>query len=244
MQTCFGFGHYANECTNMLRKYGKNISVSWSDEENNQEEEIEKIEDQTLLFAITNEVSLLEAGDEVAGEVVSTLPGYDVSDYSNLFCFNVTLDDESDNEVECDMDPHQVVVELKKMFDELHIKYKKSLKVVKVLKKENTYLKESVSWFEVMLTKKDTELSNVKSQLELGTEMFKKLNTCTSKLDNVLSLHNVDTLGLGFNKTLGTVFPKVVSTNGKPFVKEGELDQIGKYVDLPKKPQRKRKYIC
>lgn len=67
-----------------------------------------------------------------------------------------------------------------------------------------------------MLTRKDDELGKQSLKIDLAEKTFQKLNTGSTKLDEVLSLPRYGTSGLGF---VSAGPSNILSTNGTPFVR-------------------------
>ncbi|XP_075499100.1 uncharacterized protein LOC142537473 [Primulina tabacum] len=145
---CKGFGHYANECANRLRK-NKGYNVSLSDEESDAEEKSTDEESQTSLTALFSENRWLQVNPLVC--LKSTTSG------------NLSGDDESEADYE-----ELTLESVQKLYEELFEDWTKRNKLNSSLMKENVELKAVVAKLEVILSKKDLELGKTKEELQKG----------------------------------------------------------------------------
>lgn len=118
------------------------------------------------------------------------------------------------------------------------LKLKKQCKINEGLSKENDELKDQLVKLEVMLTRRDVELGTFSSKIDHAEEIFHKLNTGTSKLNDILSISHMGTTDLGFDNPCNTTI-NVVSTNGKPFIRYSMFLQ-----DQSKTVRPGRSYKC
>ncbi|XP_075475760.1 uncharacterized protein LOC142511387 [Primulina tabacum] len=137
---CKGFGDYANECANRLRK-NKGYNVSLSDEESDVEEKSTDEESQTSLTALFTENRWLQMNPLVC--LKSTTSG------------NLSGDDESEADYE-----ELTLESVQKLYEELFENWTKRNKLNSSLMKENVELKAVVAKLEVILSKKDLELGH------------------------------------------------------------------------------------
>lgn len=122
---CHGFGHYANECANIFRKYGKLINfLSLSDDESFHNEVVEEQPNEEQPLA----VALMTA--------IKSTVNYTFDNY-NLLCFtsfvNPELQISSELQVEVTL---KVLVELKESYEDLLVKIKRQNKLSEALTKE------------------------------------------------------------------------------------------------------------
>ncbi|XP_073064107.1 uncharacterized protein [Primulina eburnea] len=197
---CQGFGHYANECANRLRK-NKGYNASLSDEETDPEENSTDEDNQTSLTALLTETSWLQVNP--AG--VAT-PGYSICEKS--VCFNSTVSGNL-NEDNQEVDGEELTLEsVQELYEELFEDWTKRNKLnanlvkenaeLKSVVKENADLKAVVAKLEVILSKKDLELGKTREDLQKATETLSKFNTSSSKLESILLMGRDDKKGLGF----------------------------------------------
>ncbi|XP_075507432.1 uncharacterized protein LOC142544257 [Primulina tabacum] len=192
---CSGFGHYANECANRLRR-NKGMAVTLSDEESDVDQGSNESENHTSLSAVIKEkrpmqINLLGVATGVA------IPGRNIS--SNSVCLNSTTLGESSQSENQEVDDDEVTLEsVQTMYEELYENWIKRNKVNAILSKENTELKSQVSRLEVILSKKDLELCKVKEEIGEATQILAKLNSSSSKLDSLLMMGKNDKAGLGY----------------------------------------------
>ncbi|XP_075521562.1 uncharacterized protein LOC142554768 [Primulina tabacum] len=192
---CSGFGHYANECANRLRR-NKGMAVTLSDEESDDDQGSNESENHTSLSAVIKEKRSMQINPLGIATGV-TIPGRNIS--SNSVCLNSTTLGESSQSENQEVDDDEVTLEsVQKMYEELYEGWIKRNKVNAILSKENTELKSQVSRLEVILSKKDLELCKVKEELGEATQILAKLNSSSSKLDSLLMIGKNDKAGLGY----------------------------------------------
>ncbi|XP_073061905.1 uncharacterized protein [Primulina eburnea] len=193
---CSGFGHYANECANRLRR-NKGMAVTLSDEESDDDQGSNKSENHTSLSAVVKEKYLIQINPFRVATGVA-IPGRNIS--SNSVCLNsTTLGETSQSEIQEEEDDDEVTLEsVQTMYEELYEDWIKRNKVNAILSKENTELKSQVSRLEVILSKKNLELCKVKEELGKATQILAKLNSSSSKLDSLLMIGKNDKAGLGY----------------------------------------------
>ncbi|XP_073019497.1 uncharacterized protein [Primulina eburnea] len=215
---CSGYGHYANECANRLKK-NKGMTVTLSDEESDDDQGSSESENHTSLSAVIKEKRLMQINPLGVATGVA-IPGRNIS--SNSLCLNSTTFDESRQSENQEVDDDEITLEsVEIMYEELYEDWIKRNKMNAILSKENTELKSQVSRLEVILSKKDLELCKVKEELEKATQILAKLNSSTSKLDSLLMNGKNDKAGLGYSNHLFEI-GESSSTERKPtvFVKE------------------------
>ncbi|XP_075515429.1 uncharacterized protein LOC142550075 [Primulina tabacum] len=174
---CSGFGHYANECANRLRK-NKNMAAPLSDEDPDDDFETKEGDDCTSLYAIQ---------EQTYKSITLVLPLV-------LQHQGATLSDkihESDQE--------ELTMEIvQRIYEELYDDWLKRNKANSLLSKENTELKSNLSRLEVLLSRKDLELCKVKDDLEKASKTLAKFNSSSSKLDIVLTMGKDSRSGHGY----------------------------------------------
>ncbi|XP_075499862.1 uncharacterized protein LOC142538427 [Primulina tabacum] len=192
---CSGFGHYANECANRLRR-NKGMTVTLSDEESDDDQGSNESENHTSLSAVIKEKRSMQINPLGVATGVA-IPGRNIS--SNSVCLNSTTLGESSQSENQEVDDDEVTLEsVQTMYEELYEDWIKRNKVNAILSKENTELKSQVSRLEVILSKKDLELCKVKEELGEATQILAKLNSSSSKLDSLLMIGKNDKAGLGY----------------------------------------------
>ncbi|XP_075489616.1 uncharacterized protein LOC142528449 [Primulina tabacum] len=192
---CSGFGHYANECANRLRR-NKGMAVTLSDEESDDDQGSNESENHTSLSAMIKEKHSMQINPLGVATGVA-IPGRNIS--SNSVCLNSTTLGESSQSENQEVDDDEVTLErVQTMYEELYEDWIKRNKVNAILSKENTELKSQVSRLEVILSKKDLELCKVKEELGEATQILAKLNSSSSKLDSLLMIGKNDKAGLGY----------------------------------------------
>ncbi|XP_075492434.1 uncharacterized protein LOC142530486 [Primulina tabacum] len=136
---CKGFGQYANECANRLRK-NKGYNVSLSDEESDAEEKSTDEESESLDVALG----------------VAT-PGRNIC--KNSVCLKSTTSGNLSGDDESEADYEELTLEsVQKLYVELFEDWTKRNKLNSSLMKDNVELKVVVAKLEVILSKKDLEL--------------------------------------------------------------------------------------
>ncbi|XP_073134302.1 uncharacterized protein [Henckelia pumila] len=244
---CKGYGHYAYECANRLRK-GMNVSLSDDDSKGEQEKA-----EQTDLISFT---ALMESKKKIqinplgVGSGVAT-PGRNTVQKS--FCFVASnLDNSSDHEEQ--VADAYTLEGIQKLYDELYCDWIKMNQLNTTLTKENSELKAVVARLEVLMSKNDLELRLLNSELERAKTTLAKFNSSSSKLDSLLTIGNNDKFGLGFKES---VFETGESSKTPVFVKEGsdslnhpstaskgKKPSVEKNVSVPKPKQWKRPFVC
>ncbi|XP_057802878.1 uncharacterized protein LOC131018175 [Salvia miltiorrhiza] len=238
---CKGFGHYANQCANTLRKRGKSYWVSWSDDEaeffdgsESSKEEKEDDDDPGLsAFHVKFGKTLSDDEDDEGDQLLNR---YDTGFFPNCLCFNACVG----NTEESNEETMLVVMELKKFYDELLGKWKKQGEELEATKEENVKLKGSLAKLEASITQKEVKLEHVTSQLEEAQITIAKWNSSRHRYDDFVSAGTTDTTGLGY-----TAAPAVESTPGKTKVKSthGKEFVVERTSVGQTRPQRKR-YVC
>ncbi|XP_073039267.1 uncharacterized protein [Primulina eburnea] len=198
---CQGFGHYANECANRLRK-NKGYNASLSDEESDLEEKTTDEDNQTSLTALLTETRLLQVNP-----LGVATPGRNI--YLEVDGEELTF--ESVQEL------YEELFEDWTKRNKLNANLMKENAELKSVAKENADLKAVVAKLEVVLSKKDLELGHIKEELQKATETLSKFNSSTSKLETILSVGRDDKKGLGFKVS---VFEIGESSKSTVFVKE------------------------
>ncbi|XP_073271383.1 uncharacterized protein [Primulina huaijiensis] len=248
---CKGFGHYANECANRLRK-NKGYNVSLSDEESDVDEKYADDDNQTSLTALLTEKHWLQVNPSGVALGVAT-PVRNICEKS--VCLQSTASENSNVDDELEVDDEDITLEsIQKLYEELFEDWTKRNKLNSSLMKENIDLKAVVAKLEVILSKKDLELGKTKDELQKATETLSKFNSSTSKLDSILLMGRDDKKGLGFKDS---VFEIGESSNSTVFVK-GKADTSTQpqptpsiKSDPPKRQhaapvpkKRKHRYVC
>ncbi|XP_073016618.1 uncharacterized protein [Primulina eburnea] len=257
---CQGFGHYANECANRLRK-SKGYNASLSDEESDLEEKSTDEDNQTSLTALLTETRWLQVNPLGVALGVAT-PGHKICE--KPVCFNSTVS-ENLNEDDLEAEGEELTLEsVQELYEELFEDWTKRNKLnanlvkenaeLKSVMKENADLKAVVAKLEVILSKKDLELGKTREDLQRATETLSKFNTSTSKLESILLMGRDDKKGLGFKDS---VFETGESSKSTVFVKgkddtSPQLQSKSPIKSSPPKRQsaapiprkRKRRYVC
>ncbi|XP_073277717.1 uncharacterized protein [Primulina huaijiensis] len=210
---CKGFGHYANECANRLRR-NKGYNVSLSDEESDAEEKTTEEENHTSLTALLTERRWMQVNSLGVALGVAT-PGHNICEKSVCFKSTASGNSSADDVVEAD-DEEITLESVQKLYEELFEDWTKRNKLNSTLMKENTDLKDVVAKLEVILCKKDVELGKTKDELQKATETLSKFISSTSKLDSILLMGREDKKGLGFKDS---VFEIGESSKSTVFVK-------------------------
>ncbi|XP_073019283.1 uncharacterized protein [Primulina eburnea] len=245
---CSGYGHYANECANRLRR-NKGMTVTLSDEESDDDQESTESEKHISLSAVIKEKRKMQINP-----LGVAIPGRNIS--SNSLCLNSTTLGESSQYETQEVDDDEITLEsVQTMYEELYDDWIKRNKVNAILSKENTELKSQISRLEVILSKKDLELCKVKEELGDATQILAKLNSSSSKLDSLLMIGKNDKAGLGYPKhqfeigessnaeIKSTVFVKESVENSNATHTEKGVPSKGK-ISTKKSKSRKRHFIC
>ncbi|XP_075504595.1 uncharacterized protein LOC142542032 [Primulina tabacum] len=196
---CNGFGHYANECANRLRK-NKGYNASLSDEESDEEEKSNDEDNHTSLTALLTENSWLQVNHLGVVLGIAT-PGRNICKKSVCLKSTAFGNSSVDDELEAD-DEEMTLESVQKLYEELFEDWIKRNKLNSTLMKENTDLKAVVAKLEVILSKKDLELGKTKEELQKTTETLSKFNSSTSKLESILLMGREDKKGLGFKDSV------------------------------------------
>ncbi|XP_075499732.1 uncharacterized protein LOC142538258 [Primulina tabacum] len=249
---CSGFGHYANECANRLRR-NKGMAVTLSDEESDDDQGSSESENHTSLSSVIKEKRSMQINPLGVATGVA-IPGRNTS--SNSVCLkSTTLAEASQSETQ-EVDDDEVTLEsVQTMYEELYEDWIKRTKGNAILSKENAELKSQISRLEVILSKKDLELCKVKEKLGEATQILAKMNSSSSKLDSLLIIGQNDKAGLGYPNSLFEI-GESSNTERKPtvFVKESvetsNATQTEKgapskrQISTKKSKSRKRHFIC
>ncbi|XP_073120049.1 uncharacterized protein [Henckelia pumila] len=207
---CRGYGHYAYECVNRLRK-GMNVSLSDEDSEEEQEkcEQVDLISFTTLLEGKKNfQINLLDFGSSVATPGRNTVQKY--------VCFVASNFDNSSNH-EKQVAEVSTLEGIQKLYEELYSDWIKKNKLNTTLSKENAELKAVVARLEVLMSKKDLKLGLLNTELEKAKTNLARFNSSSNKLDSLLTMGKDDKFGLGFKES---VFEIDESSKSPVFVKE------------------------
>ncbi|XP_073119902.1 uncharacterized protein [Henckelia pumila] len=215
-----GYGHYAYECANRLRK-GMNASLSDDDSE----EEQEKIEQADLISFTT----LLESKKHFqinplgVGSGVATPGGNTVQ---KSVCFVASNLDNSSNHEEQVADPY-TLEGIQKLYEELYCDWNKRNQLNSTLTKENIQLKAVVARLEVlmMFVKEGNDFLNHPSTASKGT---RSVDNCYQLGEELACRHSkVDEFSL-WNQKLGHVnfktlknLSKFEAVRGLPNLKAG-----------------------
>ncbi|XP_073132809.1 uncharacterized protein [Henckelia pumila] len=208
---CKGYGHYAYECANCLRKC---MNVPLNDDDS--EEEQEKVEQADLISftALLESKKNFQINPLGAGSGVAT-PGRNTVQKSVCFIAS-NLDNSSDHE-EHVVDAY-TLEGIQKLYEELYCDWIKRNQLNTTLTKENTELKAVVARLEVLMSKKDLKLWLLNSELERAKTTLDKFNSSSNKLDSILIMGKNDKFGLGFKESF---FETGESSKTPVFVKEG-----------------------
>ncbi|XP_073133681.1 uncharacterized protein [Henckelia pumila] len=184
---CKGYGHYAYECANRLRK-GMNVSLSDDDSEEEQEkfEQADLISFTALLESKKNfQINPLGVGSGVATPRRNTI--------QKSVCFVTSnLDNFSNHEEQVD-DPY-TLEGIRKLYEELYCDWNKRNQLNTTLTKENTELKAAMARLEILLSKKDLELGLLNSDLERAKTTLDKFNSMFVKEGNDFLNHPLTAL--------------------------------------------------
>ncbi|XP_075475725.1 uncharacterized protein LOC142510376 [Primulina tabacum] len=192
---CKRFGHYANECSNRLRK-NKGYNESLSDEEFDEDKKSNDEDNHTSLTALLTENRRLQ----VNSLGVAT-PSCSICKKSVYLKSTTSRNSSGDDESKAD-DEEMTLESVQKLYEELFEDWTKRNKLNSTLVKENTDLRAVVAKLEVILSKKDLELGKTKEELQKATETLSKFNSSTSKLESILSMGRDDKKGLGFKDSV------------------------------------------
>ncbi|XP_073138221.1 uncharacterized protein [Henckelia pumila] len=227
---CKGYGHYAYECANCLRK-GMNVSLSDDDSEEDQEkvEQADLISFTALLESKKNfQINPLGVGSGVA------IPGR--------------------NTIQKSVADAYTLKGIQKLYEELYCDWIKRNQLNTILTKENTELKADLARLEVIMSKKDLELGLLNSELEKAKTTLSGFNSSSHKLDTLLSMGKNDNFGLGFKESVfetdessktpvfvkkgndSLIYPSTASKGKKPIVEKNN--------SVPKPKQWKRPFVC
>ncbi|XP_073030787.1 uncharacterized protein [Primulina eburnea] len=249
---CSGYGHYANECANRLRK-NKGMTVTLSDEESEDDQGSNESENHTSLSTVIKEKRSMQINPLGVATGVA-IPGRNTA--SNPVCLNSTVLGESSQSETQEVDDDEVTLEsVQSMYEELYEDWIKRTKGNAILSKENVELKSQISRLEVILSKKDLELCKVKEELREATQVLAKMNSSSSKLDSLLMIGQNDKAGLGYSNSLfetgessnakekPTVFVKgSVETPNTTHTEKSAPSKVR--MSIKKSKSRKRHFIC
>ncbi|XP_073133673.1 uncharacterized protein [Henckelia pumila] len=177
---CKGYGHYAYECANHLRK-GMNVSLSDDDSEEEQEnfEQADLISFTALLESKKNfQINPLGVGSGVA------TPRRDTVQKSVCFVAS-NLDNFSNHKEQVD-DPY-TLEGIRKLYEELYYDWNKRNQLNTTLTKENTELKAAMARLEILLSKKDLELGHFCRKLKNDYVLWKSKQVLSPVLHNTKS---------------------------------------------------------
>ncbi|XP_073277678.1 uncharacterized protein [Primulina huaijiensis] len=248
---CKGFGHYANECANRLRK-NKGYNVSLSDEESDEEEKSNDEDNHTSFTALLTEKHCLQVNPLGLALGVAT-PGRNIC--KNSVCLKSATSENPNAYDDLDDDGEEITLEsVQKLYEELYADWTKRNKLNSTLMKENTKLKAVVAKLEVILSKKDLEMGKIKDELQIATETLTKFNSSTSKLESILLMGRDDKKGLGFKDSvfeIGESSKSPVFVKGKtetftlPQTTSSTKSSSPKRQHATHTPnKRKRRYVC
>lgn len=108
----------------------------------------------------------------------------------------------------------EVSIILPETFEELKEKNKSLQKEAEVLNEKNQSLERLVWKLEAAMTKKDSEMSFLKSKISHADETFVRLNKSSSMMNEALGLGQTDKKGLGFGD-LNKVYPTLFNEKSK-----------------------------
>ncbi|XP_073317286.1 uncharacterized protein [Primulina huaijiensis] len=217
---CSGYGHYANECANRLRK-NKNIAVTLSDEDSDEDLESSKGEEFTSLSTILKNTHQLQVNPLGVATGVAT-PGRNTA--SKVVCLNAkSLENSKLDEIQGSYQEELTVEIAQMMYEELYDDWLKRNETNSMLSKENTKLKSNLSRLVVLLSRKDLELCKVKDDLQKASKTLAKYNSSSSKLATMLTMGKDGKIGLGY---IESIYEHGESSNSGPksivFVKGSE----------------------
>ncbi|XP_073049011.1 uncharacterized protein [Primulina eburnea] len=249
---CSGYGHYANECANRLRK-NKGMTVTLSDEESDDDQGSNESENHTSLSAVIKEKGSMQINPLGVATGVA-IPSRNTS--SNSVCLHSTTLAESSQSETQEVDDDEVTLEsVQTMYVELYEDWIKRTKGNAILSKENAELKSQILRLEVILRKKDLELCKFKEELGEATQILAKMNSSSSKLDSLLMIGQNDKARLGYPNSLfeigessnterkPTVFVKgSVETSNATHTEKGAPSKG--QISTKKSKSRKRHFIC
>ncbi|XP_073019280.1 uncharacterized protein [Primulina eburnea] len=249
---CSGYGHYANECANRLRK-NKGMTVTLSDEESDADQGSSESENHTSLSSVIKEKRSMQINPLGVATGVA-IPGRNTS--SNSVCLKSTTLAEACQSETQEVDDDEVTLEsVQTMYEELYEDWIKRTKGNAILSKENAELKSQISRLEVILSKKDLELCKVKEELGEATQILAKMNSSSSKLDSLLMIGQNDKAGLGYPNSLFEI-GESSNTERKPtFFVKGSVETSNatqtekgapskRQIFTKKSKSRKRHFIC
>ncbi|XP_073137852.1 uncharacterized protein [Henckelia pumila] len=157
---CKGYGHYAYECANRLRK-GMNVSLSDDDSEEEQEK-----------------INPFGVGSGVA------IPGRNTVQKS--VCFVASNLDNFSNHEEQVADPY-TLEGIQKLYEDLYCDWNKRNQLNTTLTKENTELKAVVARLEILMSKKDLELGSFYRKLKNDYVLWESKQVLPPVLHNTKS---------------------------------------------------------
>ena len=240
---CSGIGHYANECPNTLRKYGKkNLFVSLSDTEGDEDDEEEEEENQLSLVAALRRTSIGNVNLNVdtpkptpkstlrltsSSEETSPHTSARMLEFPDINCWvaKVVLDQtEEAEEVEETGECEALSEELMTRYADLYDSWKKQAELIEVLKRVNRELEDSMIVMDEKLRYRDAEVKGLRKEVLKAKDTFKKLNKGSATLNEVLFLPSVGSSGIGFDSSSKS------KTDDKPKVvfKKEKSENLGK----------------
>ncbi|XP_075507483.1 uncharacterized protein LOC142544308 [Primulina tabacum] len=238
---CSGFGHYANECANRLRK-NKNMATTLSDEEPDDDFETKEGDDCTPLSAIQEQTYKLQVNPFGVATGATTLGRNTVSE---SLCLNANSLEISEADKIQESDQEELTMEIvQRMYEELYDDWLKRNNVNSLLSKENIELKSNLSRLEVLVSRKDLELCKVKDDIEKASKTLAKFNSSSSKLDTVLTIGKDNRSGLGY---VASMYEHGESSNSSSrttvFVKGVGVDAVTKTENPPMKTVQSSKLV-
>ncbi|XP_073046261.1 uncharacterized protein [Primulina eburnea] len=192
---CSGFGHYANECANRLRR-NKIMTATLSDKDTDEEYGSKEGDDCTSFSAVHHDMYRLQVNPLGVATGVAT-PGRNTS--SRSLCLNIkSLGNLGCTDIK-EVDQEELTVEtVQMMYEELYHDWLKRNETNSKLTKENTDLKSNLSRLETLLSRKDIELCKVRDELEKASKTLAKFNASSTKLDTMLNMGSRSKSGLGY----------------------------------------------
>ncbi|XP_075521583.1 uncharacterized protein LOC142554792 [Primulina tabacum] len=238
---CSGFGHYANECANRLRK-NKNMAATLSDEDPDDDFETKEGDDCTSLSSIQEQTYKLQVNPFGVATGAATQGRNTVSE---SLCLNANSLEISEADKIQESDQEELTIEIvQRIYEELYDDWLKRNKANSLLSKVNTKLKNNLSRLEVLLSRKDLELCKVKDDLEKASKTLAKFNSSSSKLDTVLTMGKDNRSGLGY---VASMYEHGQSSNSSSrttvFVKGVGDDSVTKTENPPMKTVQSSKLV-
>ncbi|XP_073051200.1 uncharacterized protein [Primulina eburnea] len=235
---CSGFGHYANECANRLRR-NKIMTATLSDEDTDEEYGSKEGDDCTSFSVVHHDMYKLQVNPLGVATGVAT-PGRNTT--SRSLCLNI----KSLGNLGCadikEADQEELTVEtVQMMYEELYDDWLKRNETNSKLTKENTDLKRNLSRLETLLSRKDVELCKVRDELEKASKTLAKFNASSSKLETMLNMGSGSRSGLGYvestyehGESSNTRSKTTVFVKGEDYTDSLSTDMPPKTVPTPK----------